>query len=80
MARAHCIWENSEICIDGDGTPAFLLEEPDKTRAIHGISKEYHISLRVEEAKNLIESLKEAIRLYNEMESFLEQYEEDGGK
>ena len=66
--QVDCLWSIGEICIASE-LPVLLFEDPDKSKTFHGIVRDTQIVLTLEEAKDLIFQLKNAVEQYEDLDS-----------
>ena len=84
MIKASCTWgEGPDVMLIFEDKPFILYEDPiGKERWVHGVVNKGSTDLTADEAENLANQLKEAVRLSREFEAGLvyEREKEEGEK
>jgi len=76
MIRVENTWPVDPVTMVLDEHPFILIEEPDKSKFIHGIAQKGQIPLTLKEAEDLVSKLSFVIYQIKEMEQQLEYIEE----
>lgn len=76
MIKASCTWgEGPDVMLVFEDKPFILYENPiDKERWVHGVVNKGSADLTADEAENLANQLKEAVRLTRQFEAGLDEY------